>query len=151
MTQAESQSSNAGPGYAAHPSYRIDFEPCPKRIRAVFNGETIADSSRARLLLETAHSPVYYFPREDVRLDLAQRTEHGSHCPFKGDACYWTLAVAERSAENAIWSYEAPFNEVLAIKDYVALYWDKLDHWYEADEEIFDHARAPDTPNTKER
>lgn len=131
------------PGFAKHPDYTIDIVPCAKRVRAVFNGQTVVDSVGAVLLLEKAHTPVYYFPREDVRLELAQRTEHSTHCPFKGDASYWTLRVDERVAENALWTYQSPYDEVSAIRDFVAPYWGRMDAWYEEDEEVFVHPRSP--------
>ena len=129
--------------YDKHPDYDVHFEACPKRLRVVFNGETIADSTRAQYLYESKHTPVYYFPFADVRRDLLQATEHSTHCPFKGDAAYWTVRVGDRSAENAVWSYPDPYPETAEIKDYVAFYWDRMDHWYEEDEEVFVHARDP--------
>ncbi len=130
-------------GFAAHPGYEVGFEPCPKRLRVVFNGETVVDSTAAMLLRETRHAPVYYFPRADMRLDLLSRSDHSTFCPFKGDAAYWTLAVGGRCTENAVWSYEDPFAETAEIRDYMALYWDRMDAWYEEDEEVFVHARDP--------
>ena len=130
-------------GYAKHPGYRISFEPCRKRIRAVVDGETIVDTIAARLMHESKHLPVYYFPRADVRMDLLRATEHASHCPFKGDASYWTIATGVETRENAVWSYEDPYDEVSGIKDYLACYWNRVDHWYEEDEEVFVHARDP--------
>ena len=130
-------------GFAKHPGYRVFFEPCSKRVRVVFGGETIADSTQTRLLLETRHTPVYYFPRDDVRMDLMTRSEHTTYCPFKGDAAYWTLAVGDQTNGNAVWSYEDPYPETAQIKDYVAFYWDRVDAWYEEDDEIFVHARDP--------
>lgn len=130
-------------GFAAHPDYKVTFEPSQKRVRVVFNGETVADSRAVRLLHETKHVPVYYFPREDVRDDLLEPSDHVTFCPFKGDASYWHLRVAERSAENAVWSYRDPFAEVGQIKDYLAFYWDRMDRWLEEDEEVFVHARDP--------
>lgn len=130
-------------GFAAHPEYQVHFEPTEKRVRAIFNGEAVADSCAVQLLRETGHIPVYYFPRDDVRLDLLQRTDHASFCPFKGDAAYWTVRVGARSAENAVWSYEEPFAEVAEIKDYLAFYWNRMDRWLEEDEEVFVHARDP--------
>ena len=140
---AQPAAGQSGPGYAKHPGYRIDFAPCAKRVRAVFNGETVADSTAVRLLHETAHIPVYYFPREDLRPDLLTRTTHSSYCPFKGEASYWSLSVGDRVAENAVWSYEAPYREVADIKDYMAFYWNRMDRWFEEDEEVFVHARDP--------
>jgi uncharacterized protein (DUF427 family) len=130
-------------GFVDKPDYQVGMEPCAHRVRAVFNGETIVDTDRAMVMVETRHDPVYYFAREDLRMDLLQRTDHHSYCPFKGYASYWTLSVGENSVENAVWSYEDPFDESAEIKDYVALYWDRVDHWYSDGEEIFDHARHP--------
>lgn len=131
------------PGFATNPDYRITFEPSPRRVRVAFGGETIADSTGVRLLFETRHLPVYYFPRADVRFDLLRATEHHSYCPYKGTASYWTIAAGDRASENAVWGYPEPFAEVAAIEDYVAFYWDRVDHWYEEDDEIFVHARDP--------
>jgi uncharacterized protein (DUF427 family) len=67
-------------------AHTLYFEDCPKRVRAVFNGETVADSRRVKLLHETGHLPVYYFPEEDINQDLLEPSDHLTHCPFKGDA-----------------------------------------------------------------
>lgn len=130
-------------GYAVHTGYAITFEPCAKRLRVMFNGETIADSTNVHLMHETKHIPVYYFPRADVRADLLTATDLSTHCPFKGAASYWTVTVGDKIAENASWSYTAPYDEVADIKDTMAFYWDRMDHWYEEDEEVFVHARDP--------
>ena len=125
---------------ADHP---ITVEPSPKRVRVIFNGKTVADTLRAGLLLEVGHMPVYYFPREDVRMDLLERTDHRTHCPYKGDASYCTLSVGNRRAENAVWGYEEPLHQMDQIKGHLAFYWDKVHHWFEEDEEIFGHPRNP--------
>ncbi len=62
-------------GFAEKPDYRIEFEPAGQRVHVVFNGVTVADSRKAMLLRETRLAPVYYLPREDVRMDLMQRTD----------------------------------------------------------------------------
>ena len=133
----------SGPGYAEHPGYRVTLEPCAKRVRAVFNGETVVDSTRAMLLYETRHLPVYYFPLADLRQDLLRPSDHSSFCPFKGSAAYWSIAVGERVAENAVWGYPEPFGEVGGLEAYRALYWNRVDRWFEEDEEVFVHARDP--------
>ncbi len=138
-TAALAKMPNAGPD----PNHRVDIEPSPRRVRAVFNGETIADSTDMKLVFETRHLPVYYFPRTDVRMDHLTATDHHSHCPYKGDASYWTVTVGDRNAENAVWSYLDPIGGVSGLKDHMAFYWNKMDHWYEEDEEIFVHARDP--------
>jgi uncharacterized protein (DUF427 family) len=131
------------PGFQSNPDYKILFEPSPRRVRVEFGGEVIADSTVVHLLFETRHLPVYYFPRADVRFDRLRPTDHHTYCPYKGTASYWSIAVGDRLSENAVWGYPEAFTEVAAIKDYVAFYWDRVDHWYEEDDEIFVHARDP--------
>lgn len=121
----------------------MTIEPSPKRVRVMANGKTVADSLCMLLLLEKGHFPVYYFPRDDVRMGLLHATNHRTHCPHKGDASYWTLTVGNRSVENAVWSYEQPLPQAERIKGWLAVYWDKVDHWFEEDEEIFGHPRDP--------
>ncbi len=94
--------------YDKHPGYDVHFEACQKRLRVVFNGETLVDTTRAQYLCESNHIPVYYVPFDDVRQDLLQATAHSTHCPFKGDAAYWTVKVGDRTAENAVWGYPNP-------------------------------------------
>jgi uncharacterized protein (DUF427 family) len=130
-------------GFKTDPDYRIAFERSPRRVRVKFNGETIADSTDAHLLFETRHLPVYYFPCADVRLDLMTPTDHHTFCPYKGTASYWTIKVGDRMAENAVWGYPEPFEEVAAIGNFLAFYWNQVDAWYEEDEEIFVHPRDP--------
>ena len=136
-------SNSPAPGFQTNPDYRITFERSPRRVRVQFNGAWIADSTAAHLLFETRHLPIYYFPRADVRMDLLRPTDHHTYCPYKGTAAYWSIAVGDRVSENAVWGYPDAFAEVAAIEDYVAFYWDRVDHWYEEDDEIFVHARDP--------
>jgi uncharacterized protein (DUF427 family) len=130
-------------GFKANPAYRILFEPSPRRVRVKLNGTFVADSTNAHLLFETGHLPVYYFPRADVRMDLLMPTDHHTFCPYKGTASYWTIVVGDRAAENAVWAYPEPFAEVAAIRDFVAFYWNRVDAWYEEDDEVFVHPRDP--------
>jgi len=131
------------PGHARKPVYKVVLEPCAKRVRAVLGGETVADSTAIRLCHETGHLPVYYFPRADVRMDLLTPTARSTHCPFKGTASYWTVAAGGRTAEDAVWSYEDPYDEAADFAGLVAFYWDRMDAWFEEDEEVFVHARDP--------
>ena len=132
-----------GPGYQTNPEHIVEFEPSPKRVRVTFAGENIVDTTNALILYESRHVPVYYFPRADVAMERLVATDHATHCPFKGDANYFSVEVDGKTAENAIWTYERPFDEVAGMKDYVALYWNRVDHWYEEDEEVFVHTRSP--------
>jgi uncharacterized protein (DUF427 family) len=132
-------------GFKTNPDYKVTFEASPRRVRVKFNGEWVADSTAAHLLYETRHLPVYYFPRADVRMDKLVPTDHHTFCPYKGTASYWTIRVGDKSSENAVWGYPDPYDEVPALKDFVAFYWDRVDGWYEEDEEIFVHPRSPYT------
>lgn len=125
------------------PEHHVTAEPCAKWLRVMHNGEYIADSKRALLLHETGHVPVYYFPKEDVRTDLMEATDHITQCPYKGDASYRTLKVGDAVVENAVWAYTEPMPDCPDIANYVAFYWSKVDHWFEEDEEVYVHARDP--------
>src|SRR5919202_438615 len=71
------------------------FEDTPRRVRVMLGGEAIADSKRAKLLHESGHLPVYYFPKEDIRMYLLQESEYTTSCPFKGEASYWSVRVGD--------------------------------------------------------
>ncbi len=107
--------------------HTLYFEDSPKRVRAVFNGETVVDSRRAKLMHETGHLPVYYFPEEDIRGDLLEPSDHTTHCPFKGDASYRSARVGDRVAGDAVWHYPNPEQKFAPLAGYAAFYWDKMD------------------------
>jgi uncharacterized protein (DUF427 family) len=92
-----------------------------------FAGHTVASSSEALLLAEASYAPVYYFPPQHVDFAVLERTDHGTRCPYKGDASYYSIRVAGRTALNAVWSYEKPFESVAAIAGYLAFYPDRVD------------------------
>src|SRR5438105_8254811 len=123
--------------------HRVHVEASPRHVRVTFNGQTIADSKRAVLLRETGHLPVYYFPPEDVHEELLTPTEEHTRCPFKGEASYWTIRVGDRVSENAMWAYLDPLPDRADIRGYRALYWQRMDAWYEEDEQVFKHPRDP--------
>ena len=110
--------------------HTLYFEDSPRRVRVMLGGETIADSRRVKLLHETGHLPIYYFPEEDVRMDLLEATDHTTRCPFKGDASYWSVQVGEKVAENAAWGYPEPMDSAPPLEGHVAFYWDAMDAWY---------------------
>ncbi len=117
------------------PRYRISIEPAGHRVQVRFGGVTIADSERGLILRETRLPPVHYLPKADVRMDLLESSDHRTHCPFKGNASYWTVRVGERVAEDAVWAYEKPLPEAEPIRGHVAFYRDRMDSWYEESEE----------------
>lgn len=118
-------------------------EPNQRRVRVFIADQAVADSSRTLYLFETGHLPVYYFPRADVRFDLLEPSDHRTHCPYKGDASYYSVVVGDRRVDNAVWAYPDPLASISQIADYVAFYWDRADAWYEEDDEVFRHPRDP--------
>jgi uncharacterized protein (DUF427 family) len=121
----------------------VRVEPTVKRVRGMLAGETVVDSRRAVLLFEQGHLPVYYFPIEDVSQDLLEASDKHTHCPRKGDASYQSIRVGDEVAKNAVWRYTEPLEECPDISGHVAFYWDKLDSWWEEDDQVFRHARDP--------
>jgi len=120
-------SANSGPGYAQKPDHRITTKPADVRVQVTFDGELIADSANAVRMDEGSYPPVYYVPRKDVKMDRLVRTTHSTYCPFKGHASYYSLVSSGKTVENAVWSYEQPYDEVMAIKEYLAFYPNKVE------------------------
>jgi uncharacterized protein (DUF427 family) len=118
------------------PDHPITIEPNRKRVRVLFNGRVVADTTRALTLREASLRPVHYIPRADADMALFARTAQSTHCPYKGDAAYYSLSVDGRTAENAVWTYEAPFPATAAIKEYLAFYPARVDRIEEVDEEV---------------
>jgi uncharacterized protein (DUF427 family) len=121
----------------------IYFEDSPRRMRALFAGETIVDSRRSKLLHEHGKLPVHYFPEDEVRLDLLEPTDHRTHCPWKGDARHFSVRIGDRVSENAAWSYPEPLPDAPPIAGYLAFYWGRMEEWLEEDEPLVGHARDP--------
>ena len=102
----------------------IVTRPAGGRVQVKFNGEVIADTRSAVALEEGSYPVVYYIPRKDVRMDRLERTSHRTHCPYKGDASYYSI---QGGPANAVWSYEQPKEDMLSIKSLLAFYPDKVD------------------------
>ncbi len=111
----------------AYPDHTVEFSPNPEPVVVEFGGERIAQSTRSVFLAEADYPPVLYLPIEDVRQDLISATDHHTFCPFKGEASYWTIQTGNASAENAIWGYPDPFEEVGWLKGLVAFYADRVE------------------------
>ena len=109
------------------PAHPIDVTPNAHRIRVVLGGFIVAETTRAVTLREASLPPVQYIPREDVQMDLLDPTDHRTHCPYKGDASYFTVTAGGLVRENGAWSYEEPHPAVRAIAGHVAFYPEKVD------------------------
>lgn len=111
----------------------IEIERAPRRMRVRFMHHIIADSDDVLILREATMAPVYYFPKEHIEMGYFSRTDRMTHCPFKGDASYYTILIHGEFAENAAWSYEEPFPAMDRITGRLAFYPDKVSI-YEVDE-----------------
>jgi uncharacterized protein (DUF427 family) len=130
---------NAGPGLGVRafvtnkmvlipgPGHPITVEPSGVRVVVRVAGQVIADSAAALTLREADYPAVHYLPREDVDMTALERVDHESYCPFKGDASYYSIPAAGERGLNAVWTYEAPYDAVSGIKDYLAFYPNRVD------------------------
>ena len=108
---------------STHP---IAIEKIDRRITVSVGGNTIADTTQALSLKEASHQPAIYIPREDVNMSLLERSNLKTYCPYKGEASYYSIPSGARGA-NAVWTYEAPHEAVVEIKDHVSFYPDRVD------------------------
>lgn len=142
MTQAQipPRQSARGPMPDGH---WIAVEQSPRWIRTMFGGETVADSRRVMMLRENRVLPVYYFPKQDVRMDLLEPSGERTHDERKGEAERLRIRLGDRVADEAAWSFTRPIEEWPEITDYVAFTWNAMDKWMEEEEEVFVHPRDP--------
>jgi uncharacterized protein (DUF427 family) len=130
--------------YTIHaPAHRILFEPDARRLRALVSNTVVLDTRRAHLLHETGIRPVVYAPLEDFDRALLEKTATTSHCPFKGDASYWSVRVGDDLREDAVWAYEEPLGEAPWLRGFAALYPTKVDRWLVEDEPVAGGLRDP--------
>jgi uncharacterized protein (DUF427 family) len=109
------------------PDHPITIERNPKRVVVSAAGRIIADTRDALTLREAHYPPVQYIPRKDVDMDQLMRTQRATYCPYKGDASYFNIPLGGERSIDAVWSYEAPYEAVTEIKDYLAFYPDRVD------------------------
>ena len=109
---------------AAHP---ITIERNLKRVVVSIGGTVLADSRDALILREAGYAAVQYIPRKDVDMTLLERSAHSTYCPYKGDCAYFSIPSGGERAVNAVWTYEAPYDAVAAIRNHLAFYPDKVD------------------------
>jgi uncharacterized protein (DUF427 family) len=109
------------------PDHPITIDTSPSRVVVKVGGTIIADTRDALTLREASYPPVQYIPRRDVDMTALARSEHTTYCPYKGDASYYSIPAGGDRSINAVWTYEAPFDAMAQIKDYVAFYPDRVD------------------------
>ena len=109
------------------PDHPITIEPTAERVVVSVAGRVVADTREALTLQQGSYRPVQYIPRKDVDMSLLKRTDNATYCPYKGDCAYYSIPIGGERSANAVWTYEAPYEAVAAIKDHVAFYPDRVD------------------------
>jgi uncharacterized protein (DUF427 family) len=112
-----------------------------KRIRVMLGGEVVADTSKPLLVWEVPYYPTYYFPEGDVRTDLLVETGETKSSPSRGDATQYDVKV--NGSQGQAYSFLDPKMDEIA--GHYAFVWDSFDHWFEEEEEVYTHARDPQT------
>jgi uncharacterized protein (DUF427 family) len=108
------------------PDHPISIAPNPKRVRVSVGNVVLADTTHALTLKEASYPGVHYIPRADADMTLLARTGRSTHCPYKGDASYFSIKAGDKIIENSIWSYETPFPAMADIAGHLAFYPDKV-------------------------
>ena len=109
------------------PDHPINITPTKGRVTVTVNGKRVADTDAALTLQEADYPAVQYIPRKDVDMTQLQRTSHQTYCPYKGECAYYSIPAGAERSVNAVWTYEAPFSAVSAIREYLAFYPDRVD------------------------
>lgn len=113
--------------HARDPHQRVDVLPSSRHVRVVIAGETVAETRRPSLLFETSLPTRYYIPRDDVRMELLERTSFATRCPYKGIATYWSVKVGQQMAKNVVWSYAEPIPECPKIRGLLCFFNERVD------------------------
>ena len=119
----------------------VYIEYSPRRVRAYFDNQWIADSQKVLLVFETKRPPVYWFPITDVRMDLLKPKEKAPDA--SSETVHWRSNVKGKPVDNLAWSYAEPTGALAALEGHIAFYWNAIDNWYEEDEEVYVHPRDP--------
>ena len=129
------------------PHHRIDVLNSSRHVRVEVEGVTVAESTRPRLLFETALLVRYYIPKLDVRMELLRPSNTVTRCPYKGSANHWDFENGGTHVADVAWTYHLPAPEVATIADLVAFYNERVDAIY-VDGEL---QPAPATPWSRTR
>ena len=127
MIQAGTVRADGNPIRVPGADHPITVAPTAARVVVRLAGRVIADSADALTLQEADYPAVQYIPRKDVDMTLLARTDHATCCPYKGDCGYFSIPLGGERSVNAVWTYEAPYEAVAAIRDHLAFYPSRVD------------------------
>jgi uncharacterized protein (DUF427 family) len=114
-------------GHPRDPYHRIDVYPTARHVRVSFDGELLAESTRALMLVEAALPPRFYLPPQDVRMELLVRSPTKTRCAYKGSASYWHVRAGDRLEEDLVWTYKEPQHDALPVRDLLCFYNERVD------------------------
>ncbi|GLS30708.1 Uncharacterized conserved protein, DUF427 family [Mesorhizobium albiziae] len=117
---------NPSPGFQRNPGRRITVEPFDGVVTVSFAEAIVASSNEALVLREEDYPPVFYIPFKDVYFDFLKRTDTSTHCPYKGNASYWSASASGDAEKDVMWAYKHPYDEMIRIKDHGAFYPNKV-------------------------
>lgn len=119
------------------------LEATDRKIRVEFNGEIIAGTTKAMLMIEHPGELHYYFPAGDVKQDYLESSDYTKKSGYKGVSTFWHIRAGDKFAENAAWTYPETLENRPDLSGYIAFVWNAMDAWYEEDEQVFYHPRNP--------
>jgi uncharacterized protein (DUF427 family) len=115
------------PGHRKWPDHRVEEQHLERKAQVMIDGQIVADSSDVIKVEEDGSPDRYYFPRSDIRMDVFEKTQTTSECPFKGTARYFSVDAGGKRFEDVAWTYEEPYEEHEGLKDRVA-FWEEKAH-----------------------
>jgi uncharacterized protein (DUF427 family) len=118
------------------PYTRVDILPSSRHVWVEVGGVEIAETTKPTLVFETGLPVRYYVPRTQVRMDLLTPTETVSHCPYKGDAEYWSVRIGDELHADVAWSYRTPLPESQKIAGLIGFYAERVDLYVEGAKQV---------------
>lgn len=113
---------NPSPGFRRNPDHQITVRPHKGTVTVRIDDDVIASSTHALELKEGGYPPVFYIPFDDIKMDKLTSSATSTHCPFKGDASYWSAG----DVKDVMWAYQPPYDEMSGIRDHGAFYPNKV-------------------------
>jgi uncharacterized protein (DUF427 family) len=114
------------PGHRSNPDHRVQEQPVGVWMKVELEGELLADSIDVVRVVEDGNPVRYYFPRSDVSMSRLERSPSTSSCPYKGHAHYYSLKLAQGKVDDAVWTYEDPYEEHHRLQGRLAFWEERI-------------------------